>query len=150
MNRAPVLFRVDASPATGYESIYRCATFAAALQRRRRPAFFLSRLEPATLVPTVKRGGNDWVPAEYPAGSAADLDQTLREVRRLQPSAVVVDSAAVNEEYLGPLRETGALVVSFDVQAQLAFPSRLVINPLLGPGKEAYHYERGTQLLLGA
>ena len=32
MNRAPVLFRVDAAPPVGYESLYRCVTFAAALR----------------------------------------------------------------------------------------------------------------------
>jgi spore coat polysaccharide biosynthesis predicted glycosyltransferase SpsG len=30
------------------------------------------------------------------------------------------------------------------------FPSRLVINPLLGPARDSYEFERGTQLLLGA
>jgi spore coat polysaccharide biosynthesis predicted glycosyltransferase SpsG len=149
MNRAPVLFRVDGTLDSGYESLYRCATFAAALQRRRRPAFFLSRLEPATLAATVKRGGNDWIPADHPAGSTEDLDQIVREIRRLQPAAVVVDSAIIGEDYLNSLRETGTVVVSFDIQAHLAFPSRLVINPLLGPSKEAYEYRRGTQLLLG-
>src|SRR5262249_8846816 len=36
-----------------------------------------------------------------------------------------------------------------DNQASIRFPSRLVINPLLGPGKDAYMYDNGTQLLLG-
>src|SRR5262249_43729886 len=29
------------------------------------------------------------------------------------------------------------------------FPSRLVVNPLLGPGRDAYSFDAGTQLLLG-
>src|SRR5262249_31743626 len=33
--------------------------------------------------------------------------------------------------------------------ASTRFPSRLVINPLLGPGRDAYTFELGTQLLLG-
>lgn len=149
MNRSPVLFRVDATPDTGYESVYRCITFAAALQRRRRPAFFLSRLEPNSLAMTVKRGGNDWVAAGGPVGTPEDLEDTIREVRRLQPAAVVVDSPNVTEEYLAVLRKTGVLVLSFDTRAEIVFPSRLVVNPLLGPGREAYEVGRGTQLLLG-
>jgi spore coat polysaccharide biosynthesis predicted glycosyltransferase SpsG len=40
--------------------------------------------------------------------------------------------------------------VSLDHFANTNFPSRLVINPLLGPGRDAYTMERGTQLLAGA
>jgi spore coat polysaccharide biosynthesis predicted glycosyltransferase SpsG len=149
MNRAPVLFRVDAAPELGYESLYRCVTFAAALQRRRRPAYFLSRLEPNSLALTVKRGGNDWISALSPAGTPDDRDDTIREIRRLQPAAVVVDSAAATEDYLRALRQTGVLVMSFDLRADMLFPSRLVVNPLLGPGREAYECVPGSQLLLG-
>jgi spore coat polysaccharide biosynthesis predicted glycosyltransferase SpsG len=149
MNRAPVLFRVDAMRQIGYESLYRCVTFAAALQRRRRPAYFLSQLEPNGLAMTVKRGGNDWIAASNPVGTVDDLDDTIREIRRLQPAAVVVDSASATEEYLSGLRETGVLVMSFDTRAEIAFPSRLVVNPLLGPSREAYEFGVGTQLLLG-
>ena len=149
MNRAPVLFRVDAALATGYESLYRCVTFAAALQRRRRPAYFLSQLEPNSLAMMVKRGGNDWIAANSPAGTADDLDDTIREVRRLQPAAVVVDSAVVTTDYLEALRQTGVLVMSIDTRAEVVFPSRIVVNPLLGPSREAYEYGCGTQLLLG-
>jgi spore coat polysaccharide biosynthesis predicted glycosyltransferase SpsG len=149
MNREPVLFRVDASPRTGWEPLLRCLGYAAALQRRRRPAYFLAQLEPATLAPVVKRGGNEWLEADAPAGGPADLEEVLREVRRLRPAALVVDSPDAGEEYLEALRQTGVLVMSFDSQAATRFPSRLVVNPLLGPGKEAYHFSLGAQLLLG-
>jgi spore coat polysaccharide biosynthesis predicted glycosyltransferase SpsG len=150
MTRAPVLFRVDAAPRLGWEHLSRCLTLAAAIQRRRRPAYFLSQLEPGSLGLTIKRGGNDWLEAGSPAGSADDLEEVLQEVRRLRPAAVVVDSPEVKEEYLNALRGCGALVVSLDSLAHTAFPSRLVVNPLLAPGREAYEFVRGTQLLLGA
>src|SRR5436305_1801923 len=44
MNRDPILFRVDGTPRTGWERLSRCLVFAAALQRRRRPTYFLSQL----------------------------------------------------------------------------------------------------------
>ncbi len=150
MTRAPVLFRVDAAPRQGWEHLSRCLTLAAAIQRRRRPAYFLAQLEPGSLGLTIKRGGNDWLEAGSPAGSADDLEEVLQEVRRLRPAAVVVDSPDVKEEYLNALRGSGALVVSLDSLAHTAFPSRLVVNPLLAPGREAYEFVRGTQLLLGA
>ncbi len=150
MNRAPVLFRVDASPRIGWEHLSRCLTYAAALQRRRRPAYFLSQFEPGSLGLMVKRSGNDWLAADGPAGSEDDLRETLREIRRLKPAAVIVDSPDVQAEYLQTLRNTGVLVVSLDNMATVPFPSRLVINPLLGPSKDSYEFARGTQLLLGA
>jgi spore coat polysaccharide biosynthesis predicted glycosyltransferase SpsG len=88
--------------------------------------------------------------ADATAGSREDLEETVQEVRRLRPAAVVVDAPEANEEYLNALRASGAMVVSMDHLANTRFPSRLVINPLLGPGRDTYTVERGTQLLAGA
>jgi spore coat polysaccharide biosynthesis predicted glycosyltransferase SpsG len=150
MNRDPILVRVDGTPRLGWEQLARCLTLAAALQRRRRPTYFLSDLEPATLALNVKRAGNDWLKASHPAGSPDDLTETLQEVHRLRPAAVIVDIPEVQEGYFRELAGTGALVVALDNQAAIRFPARLVINPLLAPDDEAYEVGRGTQLLLGA
>jgi spore coat polysaccharide biosynthesis predicted glycosyltransferase SpsG len=149
MNRDPILIRVDATPRTGYEHLARCLTFAAALQRRRRPTYFLSRLEPNTLAMAIKRAGNEWLEADNLVSGEEDLTETVQEMRRLQPAAVVVDSADVTQEYLSELAATGPLIVSMDNLAAIRFPSQLLINPLLGPGREAYEFLPGTQLLLG-
>jgi spore coat polysaccharide biosynthesis predicted glycosyltransferase SpsG len=149
MTRAPVIFRVDAAPRVGWEHLWRCHVLAAALQRRRRPAFFLSQLEPGSLGLLLKRGGNEWLDADSPAGTAEDRSELVQEVRRLRPAAVVIDAPDVKEDYLEEVRRTGVLVVSLDSTAGINFPSRLVINPLMGPGKEAYEFRRGSQLLLG-
>src|SRR4051794_14766626 len=110
MTRAPVLFRVDAGPRQGWEPMRRCLCYAAALQRRRRPAFFLSQLEPTTLAPTVRRGGNEWLEADAPAGSDEDLAEMIQEIRRIRPAAVVIDSPDVGERYLDAVRDTGVAV----------------------------------------
>ncbi|HMC89191.1 MAG TPA: polysaccharide biosynthesis protein, partial [Gemmataceae bacterium] len=107
------------------------------------------QLEPDALALSIKRAGNDWLDADSPAGSADDLTEIIQEIRRLSPAAVIVDAAEANEEYLSALDATGVLVVSVDHLASTRFPSRLVINPLLGPGRDAYMFEAGTQLLLG-
>ena len=150
MNRDPILFRVDGTPRLGWEQLARCLTFAAALQRRRRPTYFLSDLEPASLALSIKRAGNDWLKAEHPAGSPDDLAELLREVHRLRPAAVIIDIPEVQEGYLLELAATGTLVAVLDNQAAIRFPTRLVINPLLAPDDEAYEVGRGAQLLLGA
>jgi spore coat polysaccharide biosynthesis predicted glycosyltransferase SpsG len=149
MTRAPVIFRVDAAPRVGWEHLSRCLVLAAALQRRRRPAYFLSQLEPGSLGLALKRVGNEWLDADCPAGTDEDLAELIQEVRRLRPAAVVVDAPEAREGYLAELRNTGVLVVSLDSLAAVALPSRLIVNPLLGPGREAYEFVRGTQLLLG-
>lgn len=150
MNRNPILFRVDGTSQTGWERLSRCLIYAAALQRRRRPTYFLSQLEPSYLGMGIKRTGNDWLEADAPAGSEEDLAETIQEIRRLNPAAVVVDAPEVSEEYLQELVSTGVLVVSLDSLAQIRFPSQLIINPMLGPGRESYEFSPGTQLLLGA
>src|SRR5262249_38059203 len=114
MNRDPILFRVDGTARTGGEHLARCLTFAAALQRRRRPTYFLSQLEPASLGLAIKRAGNSWLEADSPAGSPEDLVEALQEIRRLHPAAVVVDSPEASEGYLKELVQTGTLVVSLD------------------------------------
>src|SRR4249919_37422 len=103
MNRDPILFRVDATPRTGWERINRCLAYAAALQRRRRSAFFLSQLEPAHFGLGIKRAGNEWLEADAPAGTEEDVTETVQEIRRIKPAAVVVDTADANENYLSEL-----------------------------------------------
>jgi UDP-2,4-diacetamido-2,4,6-trideoxy-beta-L-altropyranose hydrolase len=150
MNREPILFRVDGTSSTGWERLVRCQAYAAALQRRRRPTHFLSQLEPAHLGFALKRAGSDWLDADAPAGSAEDLEETIQEIRRLRPAAIIVDAPDATEEYLSELRATGVMVVSLDHLANVRFPSQLIINPLLGPGRDAYTFEPGVQMLLGA
>lgn len=150
MNRDPVLFRVDGTPATGWERLSRCMIFAAALQRRRRPTYFLTQLEPRSLVLPIKRAGSEWLDADEPVGTSEDAAETIQEIRRLKPAAVIVDSANATQPYLTELAATGVLVVSLDHQANHRFPSQLVINPLLAPSRDAYEFCPGTQLLLGA
>jgi spore coat polysaccharide biosynthesis predicted glycosyltransferase SpsG len=149
MNRDPILFRVDGTPRLGWEHVARCQTLAAALQRRRRPTYFLSQLEPGSLALPLKRAGNEWLDADAQAGTPEDLQEMIQEVRRLQPAAVIVDGPEVPEQYLNELRAAGPLLVSLDSQATIRLPSRLVINPLLGPGREAYHFADNTQILAG-
>ncbi len=149
MNRDPILIRVDANPRSGYEHLARCLTLAAALQRRRRPTYFLSQLEPGSLGLNIKRAGNEWLDADNPAGTQEDLTETVQEIRRLRPAAVLVDAPNLSQSYLAELVGNAKLVVSLDHAAAMRFPSQLVINPLLGPDKETYECVPGTQLLLG-
>jgi spore coat polysaccharide biosynthesis predicted glycosyltransferase SpsG len=149
MTRDPLLIRVDATAAKGYERLARCLTLAAAVQRRRRPVHFLSQLEPNSLAMPIKRGGNDWVNMSHAAGTAADCPEVVQEIHRLRPAAVVVDEADVSHDYLAELSRAGVLVIPIDHLAMIRFPSPLVINPLLGPSRESYEFSPRTQLLLG-
>lgn len=149
MTRDPILFRVDGTPEAGWERFNRCLAFAAALQRRRRPTYFFAQLEPNALAMPLKRAGNEWLPATGSAGTEGDLDQTIREVRRLGAAAVIVDSASVGENYLAELADCGAAVVSIDDEARIRFHAHVVINPLLEPGRAAYDVTPGTQILVG-
>jgi spore coat polysaccharide biosynthesis predicted glycosyltransferase SpsG len=150
MNRDPILFRVDGTAAKGWERLARTMSLAAALQRRRRPTYFLSQLEPTSMAFTMKRSGMEWLDADAPAGSEEDLGEVIQEVRRLRPAAVVVDAPEAGEDYLRAIEQAGAPVISIDHHALARFASRLVINPLLGPGRDGYSFQPGTQLLLGA
>jgi len=149
MTRAPILFRVDGTRRQGWESLWRCLTYAAALQRRRRPTYFLSQVDPPELAQHIKRVGNEWLPAGPRAGSPEDVAGTVQQIRRLAPAAIIIDAPEVTEPYLEAIRDTGTLLVSVDHLAQVGFPSRLLVNPLLGPGKESYEFAAGAQVLLG-
>ena len=149
VKRGPILFRCDCTPDLGWEPFYQCLALAAAMQRRRRGTHFLSYLEPLSLAQVIHRGNNEWVPAATPTGGAGDLDATLKEVRRLNASAVVVASPEGNADYLRALAGTGTAVVALDTDAARTFPGSIVVNPLLAPGMKAYKVECGTQLLLG-
>ncbi len=150
MTRSPILFRVDATRTSGFESFWRCLTFSAALQRRRRPTYFLSKLEPKSLAFAVKRIGNNWLGTNTSIGSEQDLDELISEVRRLQPGAVVLDGQYVSESYVEAVQNEGPMVLLMDHIADRRFPSRLVVNPLLSPGREQYDVVPGAQILLGS
>ena len=68
----------------------------------------------------------------------------------MRPAAVVVDSAEASEEYVDHLRATGVVVVVIDHLATRHLPARLLINPLLAPGREVYSFLAGAQLLSGS
>ncbi len=149
MTRDPIILRVDANPRTGYERLARAMTLAAAVQRRRRPVYFMSQLEPNGLALSIKRAGNNWILAEHPAGSEDDANQLLREIHRLSPAAVFVDDADVSQNYLAEIGASGVLLAAIDQSATVRFPTKLLINPLLGPSREGYEFDEGAQLLLG-
>jgi spore coat polysaccharide biosynthesis predicted glycosyltransferase SpsG len=149
MNRDPILFRVDATAKSGWERMNRCLTFAAALQRRRRPTYFLSQLEAPHLEAVIKRGGSDWLDTDQSPGTDADLRKLTQQLRRIRPAAVIVDSAQVRPKYLAELLSCGVVVVSIDDVAAFRSPVQLVINPKLSPGVESYDFQGDTQLLSG-
>jgi spore coat polysaccharide biosynthesis predicted glycosyltransferase SpsG len=149
MNRDPVLFRVDGTKQTGWERFNRCLTYSAALQRRRRQAFFRSQLDPASLALPIKRIGNEWLEADDPVATGLDLSETIQEIRRIRPAAVIVDSPNISEEYLSEVSAAGPLVVSIEHEPTIRYPSALVINPMLEPGRDSFDFVPGTQLLLG-
>src|SRR5947209_6252714 len=146
MNREPVLFRVDGTPQSGWARLSRCRTLAAALQRRRRPSHFLSRVEPIGLAGPLKRGGIDWIPAFESVGADGDIVQIAREIRKLSPAAIIVDSPEADISYLSELVGTGPLVVSFDHLAQHPAVAHLLINPLLAPAADGFELSPGTQV----
>src|SRR5262245_5154204 len=149
MTRDPIILRLDASPQAGYERFARAMTIAAAVQRRRRPVYFLSMIEPNALAMSIKRAGNNWIAAEHPAGSPADATQLLREIKRLHPAAVFIDDAELSTDYLAEIASTGVLVGAIDQSASIRIPTKLVVNPLLAPSREGYEFNDDAQLLLG-
>jgi spore coat polysaccharide biosynthesis predicted glycosyltransferase SpsG len=149
MSRAPIILRVDATVQSGYERLARCTTLAAAVQRRRRPVYFLSQLEPNSLAMGIKRGGNQWILADHPAGTEEDVNQTLAEIARLKPAAVFIDAPDVSHDYLAEIASTNVLLGAIDHSAAIHFPTKLVINPLLSPNRSSYEHDPDAQLLLG-
>jgi spore coat polysaccharide biosynthesis predicted glycosyltransferase SpsG len=149
MTRDPIFLRVDATARTGYERLARNMILAAALQRRRRPVYFLSQLEPNGLALAIKRGGNNWLAMSHVAGTPDDLRETLQRIRQQSPAAIYVDDADASQDYLGELVAAGVTVLSIDHLATSRLPSHMVVNPLLGPSKESYEFEPQAQLLMG-
>jgi spore coat polysaccharide biosynthesis predicted glycosyltransferase SpsG len=97
----------------------------------------------------IKRGGNNWILADHPAGTEEDVNQMLAEIARLKPAAVFVDAADVSHDYLAEVAATNVLLAAIDHSAIIRFPSKLLINPLLSPNRDSYEFDNDTQLLLG-
>ncbi|RLT16743.1 MAG: polysaccharide biosynthesis protein [Planctomycetota bacterium] len=149
MTRSPVLFRVDADPANGYGSFYRCLVFAAALQRRRRTAWFLANIEPNHLVMGLKKGGNEWIAQNLVPGSKQDAENTIAQARAKGCLAVVIDLPQAETAYFEALDKAGILVICIDHRARAKFPKGMIVNPLAGPSRVDYSHHPKAQLLLG-
>ena len=67
MNRDPILIRVDGTQRSGRDNLCRCLILALALQRRRRPTYFVSQLEPGSMALQIKRAGHEWLNATHSA-----------------------------------------------------------------------------------
>lgn len=146
--RGPILFRCDGTEELGWEPLYQCLSLAAAMQRRRRGTHFFSYLDPLSLAQTIHRGNNEWIAAEEPLGTSKDLDETIRQIRRLNAAAIVVAGKHLDTNYLQELRRTGTLVVVFD-STGTPYPVDILVNPLLSPTRKLYRPAVGTQLLIG-
>lgn len=149
MVRNAVLFRVDGNKTQGWESFSRCLTFGYALQRRRRSAHFLSRLEPSFLGSLVKKGDNQWLAAEAPVGTPDDLEEITREIRRLRPAAVVIDDPNCSPEYVAEILALGPMVFCMDNEANFRHASQLVVHPMLSKAMGDYDVCPGSQVLTG-
>lgn len=149
MNRDPIFLRVDANTESGYERLTRCLTIAAALQRRRRPVYFLSNLDPASLALTIKRGGNDWIPMHNRLGDPADQAQVQQAINKHGPAAILVDDADVKRSYLNDLVSSGTFIMSLDTIGADRSPAHMLVNPLLGPSRESFEFMPYAQILMG-
>lgn len=149
VKRGPILFRCDGTQEHGWESLYQCLSFAAALQRRRRGTHFFSYLDPLSLAHVINRGNNDWTAAEHQIGEKEDIAATLHQIRRLNAAAVVVCGDKVTPEYLEELKSSKAFVLVFDAKAGTVLPADLVVNPFLAPPKKNFKVTVGGQILVG-
>ncbi|MCS7167067.1 MAG: hypothetical protein RMI91_07795 [Gemmatales bacterium] len=150
MSREPVVLRVDATSQSGWDAWNRCQVLAYGLQRRRRPCYFISHLEPNGLALTLRRSGHEWIPAQHEAGSPLDLEHLLCEIRRVQAVAVILDSPLIGPDYVAELVAAGVLVVQVDTQAAYRLNAQLVLNPTLSRLPEDYDICPGGQVLCGA
>ncbi|MCS7159160.1 MAG: hypothetical protein RMJ19_01700 [Gemmatales bacterium] len=149
MSREAVVLRVDGNSQSGWDAWNRCQVLAYGLQRRRRPCYFVSHLEPNGLALTLKRSGHDWIAAAHEPGSPADLEQLLREIHRLQAVAVILDVPAIGPDYVAELIAAGVLVVHVDTQAACRHAAQLVLNPTLSRQADDYDVCGGGQVLCG-
>jgi spore coat polysaccharide biosynthesis predicted glycosyltransferase SpsG len=147
--RGPILFRLDATAEEGYEAFYQGLSLAAAMQRRRRGTHFLSYLDPLSLATVIHRGNNNWTPAEHKLGEPADLQFTLTQIYETQAAGIILGGDNLTRDYLEAIHQTGITMVILDSMPSMKYPGGIVVNPLLAPGKKAYQYDAGTQLLLG-
>ncbi len=149
VKRGPILFRCDGTQDGGWESLYQCLSFAAALQRRRRGTHFFSYLDPLSLAHVINRANNEWTAAEHRVGEANDIGTTINLIRKIGAAAVVVGSDTATPDYLEELRASKAYILVFDSKAGTVLPADLVVNPFLSPIRKNFKVKVGGQILAG-
>lgn len=123
-----VLVRVEGGPHVGLGHVQRSLALSAALRARGIRVDYLapghpatmSRIEAAAIRVRATHSATPW--------GGEDLDETSACARAFGCDTVIVDSNAVNADYLGGLREQGFLVCAIDDHAGHPFPCQLVVN----------------------
>lgn len=120
-----VLIRADASPAIGTGHVMRCLALAEALREEGVESAFCGTVITAALRNRLAAEGFGHHPID-PADDAAD---TLRLYRRLEASALVVDSYTLDADWRWQVRQGAAPVLALDDLADRPLHADLVWNP---------------------
>ena len=147
---ATFLFRVDAGPGVGLGHLSRCIALADAVSDRGAQAILLVPAGGATSANALATRHLVEVLAPPTRGGEADLMDTIARSHRHGCGVVVVDSYAVDAQYLGRLREAGLFVTFIDDLAREAVPAQVVVNGGAQAAQLPYRSSTGdTRFLLG-
>lgn len=142
-----ILFRTEASQTIGTGHLMRCLALAEICREQGRQAVFVMSECPAPLAKRLSAGKLELVMLE----NGFDIAELLSVIRRLQPSAIVIDGYGFDEHYRRSLSATGLPVLAMD-DGNIPHPLHADIVLNASPLASATHYASvapGARLLLG-
>jgi len=150
--KAPLLFRVDGSPAIGAGHVMRSLALAQAWQRAGgRVVFLAAEITPA-LSRRVENAGIDLTSIDAARGSADDAAQTSAAGRTLGAEWIVADGYCFDAEWQRQVRTAGLRLLIIDDYGQTdCYHADLILNQNFGADAALYR-RRGPEsaLLLGS
>jgi UDP-2,4-diacetamido-2,4,6-trideoxy-beta-L-altropyranose hydrolase len=147
MIAARAVCHVDVGPDVGLGHLQRCLALAQALRARGGDVVFLApALEAVTA--RIHAAGFDVALDTSAPGRPADWTAVLTAARRHGCAIAVIDSYAIDDEYLAALRTAGLFVVAIDDLAGHPFSAHVVVNGAAAAGTLPYRSATGTTTFL--
>ena len=144
-----VAFRFDAESNIGIGHLMRCIALAEELIKRGNNCFFLTKTNEEKLIKKIKKTGCIFEKLPYDLDIISDSDYVGSFCINNNIKWIVTDHYKIDTKYINNLKSYNLKVLSIDDNANIFYPSDIVVNQNIGAEKLDILISEKTKLLVG-
>ncbi|UCH71943.1 MAG: UDP-2,4-diacetamido-2,4,6-trideoxy-beta-L-altropyranose hydrolase [Thermoplasmatales archaeon] len=145
-----IVFRVDASEDIGIGHLMRCLALSEELLKRNYTCYFLSNIQNEYLLEKLKDFNVSYIKIKSNDTENDDITELLDFTMSNNCDWVITDHYGISNSYLKKLKEKKLNILSMDDNAQIKYPSDVVLNQNSYAERMHFSSEPYTKYLLGS